>query len=152
VPSKTFATGDILTASDLNTMNADPQSADVVTEQTTTSTGYGDLTTTGPSVTLSLNNGQKVLVVVTASIYGAGAGVDFGRASFAVSGATTLAASDANAASNRLGSNVIAMVSRTTVFTATATGSHTFKMVYKTTNAATTANFLDRRIVVMPKF
>lgn len=150
---KTFATNDVLTAADMNALAADPVPADVATEQATTSTGYTNLATTGPSVTISLTNGQKVLVLVSADIYGAGATVDYGRASFTVSGASgSVAATDANAASNRISSNVITMCTRPTVFTATGTGSHTFTMVYKTTNAAVTANFLNRRLVILPRF
>jgi hypothetical protein len=144
------ATNDIPSAADFNELHADPLQADVAAAQSTTSTGYTDLSTAGPAQTKTLVNGQKVWVEVSGEIWGAGAGVEVGRMSFAVSGATTLAASDTNAASNRLTSNVISMCSRATVFTATASGSHTFTAKYRTTNAAVAANFESRRIVIKP--
>lgn len=136
----------------MNALGQDPNSADVTAAQSTTSTSYGDLTTAGPSVTMNLTTGQKVMVSVSAEIWGAGSGVEVGRMSFAVSGATTVTANDNNGASNRLTSNVITMCSRTSIITATATGSHTFTAKYKTTSSGTTANFENRRIVVFPKF
>ncbi len=65
--------------------------------------------------------------------------------SFAVSGATTLAASDTNAAigTQIIGSQIPAF--RMTVFTATATGSHTFTSKYR---GGTTGHWAKRRIIV----
>jgi hypothetical protein len=147
---RTWANNDVPVAADWNELHADPLQADVTAAQSTTSTGFTDLSTAGPAVTKTLVNGQKVWVEVSGEIWGAGAGVETGRMSFAVSGASTLSATDSNAASNRLTSNVISMCSRTTVFTATASGSHTFTAKYRTTNAAVAANFESRRILIKP--
>jgi hypothetical protein len=143
---RTWATNDIPSAADFNELHADPLTADVVTQENTTSTAYTDLATTGPAVTKTLVNGQKVWVIISAR-QASDAGSGQASSSFAVSGATTLAAADANAA--ELVSDIGATVTRATVFTATASGSHTFTMKYKRV-AGTTAAFLNRRITVKP--
>lgn len=151
---KTFATNDVLTATDMNNLGKNPQSADVTTAQTTTSTGYADLATAGPSVTITLANGENVMVTVSAAISVA-TNPDQAYMSFAVSGASTLAASDANAAWGRFsGGNAYTIMSRRTLFTASASGSHTFTAKYKFLDggASSSARFEHRRIIVEPKF
>jgi len=132
----------------MNAVTADPMTADVATAETSASSSFGDLTTAGPSVTLSLVTGQKCTVTVSARI-DSPASLDEGFMSFAVSGTQTQAASDANAA--RLVGNsagAIGVVSeRSSVFTATATGSNfVFTAKYRRTGGSFT--FRDRRIVV----
>lgn len=144
---KTWATGDIPTAADFNNLFADPSSADVTALQNCTSTAYSDLSTVGPAVTLSLVNGQTVLVIVSADANTITGGEE-GWMGFAVSGATTLAASDVNAAHlYTSGASAIggAQIFRQTVFTASATGSHTFTAKYRTETGAT-VGFQNRRI------
>lgn len=68
-----------------------PQSATVVTSQTTASTTYTDLATVGPAVTVA--TGTKALVTIGASFaHGSTNGIAYMAP--AVSSATTLAASD----------------------------------------------------------
>jgi hypothetical protein len=154
VAQKTFATNDVLTAADCNELGKSPQSNDVATGQTTSSTSYAALATAGPSRTMTLNNGTVCLIIVSAYMSTAVAG-DEAYMSFAVSGATTQASSDANAAHHRSASgNARTTVTRVTVFTATATGSHTFTSQYKYVNngGGADAYFQDRRLIVLPKF
>jgi len=132
-------------AADWNELHADPLTADVVTAETTTATTYGDLTTAGPAVTKTLVNGQKVLVIVSARMDNSAANES--DMSFAVSGSTTLAASDDNAASIIGTSDGVH--TRMTVFTAGASGSHTFTAKYRVTPAGT-GTFRRRRIIVKP--
>ncbi len=119
--------------------------ADVLTEETTTSPAYSDLATTGPTVTKSMVNGQTALVIVSCIAYGATDGDAF--MSFAVSGALTLAASDANGAKNRTNANDKSTISRVTVITATSTATATVTAKYKATSAASTT-FGHRRIII----
>jgi len=65
--------------------------ARVETNQFTGSTTYTDLTTSGPAVTLT--TGTKALVIITANLYAQGT-TQQARMSYAVSGASTIAASD----------------------------------------------------------
>lgn len=118
--------------------------------QSTSSTAYTDLATTGPFVTKQLVAGQKVLVYV--SFFGSTAtDANEQYMSFGLTGASgTISASDANAAhyfAVKTGINTGGQVGRWTVYTATNTGSHTFTAKYKTASGAT-PNFADRRIII----
>jgi hypothetical protein len=145
MPYRVFADTDVLNAADVNAVTADPDSADVTTEESTTSSSYVDLTTVGPSRTLSLVSGQKALVIVECVPWGATDGTAY--MSFAVSGAAlTQAATDANAAQNRTNANDKSMCTRVSIITATATGTCTVTSKYRCT--AGTANFFNRRLIV----
>lgn len=119
--------------------------ATVATDETrTTNAAYGDLTTPGPAVTVTVNT--KAMVIVTARIYGAGTA--YPRMSFAVSGANTIAASDAHCVG--VGeSNPDHRVSATTILTGLTPGSTTFTAKYHNIGSGTT-HFLDRDIAVIP--
>lgn len=147
MPYKTFGAGNVLTAADMNAVTADPVQADVATAETTASASYVDLATVGPTVgPITLVNGQKCLVYVSAFMNNNTDGAHQFM-SFAVSGASTLSANDTNAAAyQRPGANSDMTPGRWSVFTATATGSHTFTAKYKTT--AGTANYSTRRLIV----
>lgn len=146
-----FTTNDVLTASTMNEITANPQMADVATDETRVTASYGDLSTVGPSLTKTLVSGQRVLVYVAFDGLVAADGAE-GRMSFAVSGATTQAASDANSAryfSVKTGTNTAGQVSKESVFTASASGSHTFTAKYKG-DGTNTMHFLQRRIIIKP--
>ena len=115
--------------------------ATVATAQSTTSTSYTDLATAGPAVTLT--TGTKALIIVTSAIYGAvnGATCYF---SYAVSGATTIAASDTTSGNQPRTDQYRFSVASLATLTA---GSNTFTMKYRA--GASTANFADRNIFVM---
>lgn len=118
--------------------------AKVATSQNTTSTSYTDLATSGPAVTLT--TGTKALVIITC----ASANSDINRTcymSYAVSGATTIAASDSVAAVNQNGGQTATMrYSAVSVPTLTA-GSNTFTAKYQVN--AGTGSFVDREIFVI---
>lgn len=142
---RTWATGDVPSAADFNNLHADPQSADVATGQSTTSTSYVDLTTAGPAVTETLVTGQKVLVTVSCRAdNSAGTSTSASNMSFAVSGASTLAAADANAA-EITGICGAGTTTRVSLFTAQATGSTVFTAKYRVINTGT-STWWDRRI------
>jgi hypothetical protein len=147
LPYKTWATNDVPTAADFNAITADPSTADVTTLQTTTSTSYVDLATVGPSVTLTLVSGQTVLVICSARVKHSAAGGQSALFSFAVSGASTLAAADVNGAETADTTTGGSTITRATVFTAGATGSHTFTMKYQV-QAGGTGTYFNRRIIV----
>jgi len=125
--------------------SASPASASttIATEESTSSTSYTDLTTAGPAVTLT--TGTKALIIVTAQQFNSTTNQQF--ASYAVSGATTIAASDARAARSQNSSyneNRWSSVSRLTTLTA---GSNTFTMKYRT--SAGTGYWSNREIIVI---
>ena len=119
--------------------------ATISTQEATTSTSYTDLTTSGPAVTVT--TGTKALVIVTANIL-ASAG-ERSLMSFAVSGATTISASDTTAASRNQTSagNGTDRRSAANYVTLTA-GSNTFTAKYKTASGGN-GEFGNREIFVI---
>jgi hypothetical protein len=123
--------------------------AEVLTNQTTTSASYTDLATAGPAVTIT--TGTSVIVLITADLGDPANTAGFIRASFAVSGATTRAASD-NEALVASGaaistSDPFGTYSRAVVITGLTAGSNVFTMKYKV--SAGTASFQNRNIVIV---
>ena len=118
--------------------------ATVATLQTTTSATFTDLATAGPAVTLT--TGTKALVIITSYISNQTNG-NRSFAGYAVSGATTIAASEAEAILfEQVGAQngQEARMSIASIPTLTA-GSNTFTMKYK----QTLSEFSNRNIFVM---
>jgi hypothetical protein len=115
--------------------------AAVATSQGTTSTSYTDLATAGPAATLT--TGTKALLVITTFMEASIGGYNT-FASFAVSGATTIAASDTRSVRAKAGVQVSAVYLLTTL----TAGSNTFTMKYKA-EAGSTATFSNREIAVI---
>lgn len=116
----------------------------VSTNQSTSTGSYVDLTTPGPAVTVNVGVSGSVLIGVAMMQYVTGSGFAF--ACVAVSGATTVAASDADSLNNS--STAAIRGGFCYVLTGLTPGSNTFTLKYK--NSATTANFQDRRLSVVP--
>lgn len=137
----------MLTAADMLAVTADPQTNDVATLESTISTSYTDLATVGPTIaSVTLTLGQTCLVIVSANMK-TGVSTAACAMTFAVSGATTLAAADINAATTENSTQYV-VSTRVTLFTATAAGAHTFTAKYKNTNASAIAQFAQRRIII----
>ena len=124
--------------------------ATVATSQTTTSLSYTDLATAGPAVTVT--TGTKALVIITTKLW-QGTANPGAFMSFAVSGATTVSASDIygvstepQAASTYAG---VIRASASTLLTGLTAGSNTFTGKYKTSNASYAAYFQYRDILVI---
>jgi hypothetical protein len=118
-----------------NTVNA---------EETTTSDSFGNLTTSGPEVTIT--TGTKVLVMCTSYIYGPNGSA--GTMDFDISGATSRSATGATrlAGSNEgQGSSIGTRSTSVTYLTVTA-GSNTFTAKYF--KRGTSATFDNRAITV----
>jgi hypothetical protein len=124
----------------------DIESASVATQQTTTSTSYTDLATAGPAVTL--NTGTDVIVTISCGHFNNAAGTITSYSAVAVSGATTLAAADGNAAAvsdNRNGFSQ--QVARRFKMTGLTPGSNTFTLKYKSSSGSS-VGFVNRDITV----
>lgn len=128
----------------LNTMVGGAAVATVATSETTTSASYANLATTTDTVTATIGSSGIVLVFLQAETVNSSA--YFNYTSVDVSGANTVAASDANAL-RWAGTNNLAC-GMTVVLSGLSTGSTTFKMKYKTTGG--TGTWLNRRIGVLP--
>jgi hypothetical protein len=117
----------------------------VDTTETTTSTSYVDLTTPGPTVTMT--TGPRALVFINCQL--GSSNTSQAVASYGVSGATTLAPADTlcvlsdNQATGASGNRMCVCDLR-----ALTAGSNTFYMSYRM-SAAGTGSFLRRRIQVM---
>lgn len=122
-----------------------PVSAKVATSESTSSTSYTDLATSGPSVS-SVQLGASVLVSIGAMVRTAGASHQ-GFVSFAVSGATTLASADAQSSEATISSTSHIYVFRRVPYTSLTAGANTFKEQYRS-NSATSTSFENRDITV----
>ncbi len=123
-----------------------PSTAQVTTSQTTTSTSYTNLATTGPQVA-TLTTGSKVLVWFMAQMKHSTSGEC--SVSVEVTGAGTVSASDdwrlmesgvTSSNDNRFGICHL--------FTNLTPGSNTFTMKYRTNTG--TATFSNRDLIVIP--
>lgn len=152
----TAVTGAVITAAFWNTGGRDnlndldrrtsPTEATVNTGQSTSSTSYTDLATAGPAVTVTIGATGKALVAIYTSA--ANTTNNYALAGYAVSGATTAAASDL--ASIQHGSSVAIRAGATLLHLGLNAGSNTFTMKYRKDAGAGTADFTGRRILVTP--
>jgi hypothetical protein len=143
VPYKTFATNDVLTAADVNAMHADAvqASAGLGLVETTTSTGYTDLATTGPTASMSLVQGQQMRIMIQCRIKNVAGGAGFeARMGFAVTGAGSLGANDTRAIKCQSSQHVPGFFEYW--YTAPATGNYTVTAKYSV--SASTGEFNDR--------
>lgn len=146
------AVSDILTASDWNIGSNDlsflggATGAVIATQQTGTGVSYTDLATVGPAVTLT--TGANAIVAITAEMQNSNAG-GYTQMAYAVSGATTIAATDATGI-DLLQQATIGVDSRSGVFiqTGLTAGSNTFTAKYKV--SANTGTWQNRNITVIP--
>lgn len=125
--------------------NPTTAAATVAAGQTTTSTSYTDLTTVGPSVTIT--TGTKALVFITSNIDNQSNNGQ-GHIGFAVSGATTVAASD-DQALHYYSNGALALQYGAAYYVSGLTaGSNTFTLKYKSGNGST-QYFARRQLTVM---
>jgi hypothetical protein len=147
-PAKATTAGQFFVSTAANAIAArSPQGNTLILSQTTTSTTFTDLATPGPTVTVT--TGTTALVVVGAKIQQNTNSAE-SLASFAVSGASTIAADSAWAVSSQFptaGTESHAM-SKVTWQTGLTPGANTFTMKYRVT--AGTGTFDLRSIAVIP--
>ncbi len=122
--------------------------ATVSSLQSTTSESFTDLATVGPAVTIT--TGTKALVIVNGYIYNT---TDRRRAviGFAVSGATTIAATDTVAYSmfSEGINDPQIQSSNSYLITGLTAGSNTFTCKYQTGEGAGTTSYKRRNIIVI---
>lgn len=117
--------------------------ASILTEQTSSSTSYTDLATTGPSVTAT--TGTACLVAIQTRFSNSGAGSTT-ITSYKVSGATTVAAADSYAIRGQGTANQVRAALH--LHTGLTAGNNTFTMQYKVLSS--TGTWANRRIYVLP--
>ena len=142
-PAKFTAAGQLFVSTGANAGAARaPNSNNVSTSETTAATGFTDLTTAGPTVTMT--TGGKALVGVYCSVFSSGAFNSY--MGYEVSGATTQAADDAHAFLAGTGANLRGGFARMEL--GLTPGSNTFKAKYRVNGG--TSTFLDRQLWVLP--
>jgi hypothetical protein len=114
----------------------------VTAQQTGTATGYGNLATVGPTVTVT--TGPSALVFTSAQLENSGNGSTW--ASYGITGATTDAITDERAIFNQSGSTFGGRFGVTTWQSLTP-GSNTFLMQYRVSSG--TGTYDDRSLIVM---
>lgn len=125
-----------------------PTTATVATGQSTSSTTYVDLATVGPAVTLE--TGDAVKLTLTASLT-VNTGSQIAVMAFAISGATTVAAADAQSLQNQAPTALVGpaiFCSVTFLITGLTPGTNTFTAKYRVTGGNGTFTF--RSIIVEP--
>lgn len=124
------------------------QQALVATSQTTTSTSFTDLATTTDTVTATIGANGLALIIISAKINNTDSAAG-GFVGVAISGANTVAASEANSLNLRNSTGAPdSQTSWTYLHTGLTPGSTTFKLKYRVT--AGTGTFTNRRIMVIP--
>jgi hypothetical protein len=127
-----------------------PATAAVSTNEATTSTTYADLATTTDQVTVNIGSSGLALVSISAIGYSSTTG-EAGYLSFAVSGATTMAASDDySSLATDSGSNFAQDYAWTHIVPNLNPGTTTFKMKYRALSAVDAQHYYYRRITVVP--
>lgn len=147
-PAKATTAGSFFVTDQANSIGERiPTTSIVNANESTTSTTYADLTTAGPTVTV--NTGANAIVWFASSLgTSSGAGLAI-QASVAVSGSTTIAADDNWQIRSDIASGDFIRYGAMHMFTTLTPGSNTFTMKYKVP-AATTGNFNQRELVVLP--
>lgn len=129
-----------------NELDLDPASSSVATSQSTSSTSYTDLATVhSVAVTVGANG---ILLVSIASLIYYSAGTPDTYMSFALSGANTLAASDARSISNKSANGIT--VGASFLLTGLAAGATTVTAKHKVNAGASTGVFLNRNLFAIP--
>lgn len=145
-PAKATTAGGIFVATGSNSIAQRLISDDVVdTSEASSSTAYTSLTTNGPQVTVT--SGAKALVFLNAHMSNTTIGQTT-YASFQVSGATTIAASDSRSLYVEPSDVNRAIRAGISTLIATTSGSNTFQMLYRV--AGGTGTFYRRRMIVIP--
>lgn len=134
-----------------NALNLQPQTSSTTSSGATTSTTYSSLNDSViTAVTLTIGVNGIAVVSQTAQMYNTTNAAE-NYASFAVSGASTIASSDLNAVVFGLptvGSGMTLQASHCSVLTGLTPGSTTFTMTYRV--SAGTGTFTNRTISVIP--
>lgn len=156
---RTWTTGEVVTAAIMNTHVRDNlddldrrttlSGNTIATAETTTSTAYADLTTSGPAVTVTVGaNGRALVALYASAANTADTGAVF--MSFAVSGATTIAAGDGFALAYSPPSAGTGMrASVVSLRSGLNSGSNTFTAKYRVVSG--TGSWSDRKMIVIPQ-
>lgn len=148
-PAKASASGGFIIATGANTViERTPGTDNVATSESTSSSSYTDLATSGPAVTTT--TGTRALIMVSCRVTSATTGT---RPSMgpAVSGASTIAADEARAVQHEIvASNDFHSGSYIYIESSLTGGSNTFTAKYVSLGGGGSVTFANRRLSVIP--
>lgn len=122
--------------------------AEVATSETLTNTTYTDLTTPGPSATVTVPASGKVYIAFGAQIT-VGTSGNGARVGYEVSGANTIAVNDGRVLRAVHSATTATNVAVSGILSGLTSGSSTFKLVYRS-GPSGSATFANRHITVIP--
>jgi hypothetical protein len=145
-PAKATTNGGYFVATALNEIAERVGNRETIADQeTTTSTSFDDLATTGPTVTVT--TGSLALVIFGCEQSNDGTGST--RTSVDVSGASSIAAADIRALTlGGVDADAILQASHAVFYDDLTPGSNTFQMKYRVSSG--TGTFRRRRLIVLP--
>lgn len=146
-PAKATTAGRIFVATGANAIAERViTAASIATSETTTSSSFTDLATTGPAVTVT--TGTQALVIVTCQVNNST--TNFSVAGYAVSGASTVAADDDRSLvqDSTAGNFEDVRASAVNYQSGLTAGSNTFTMKYRVGGG--TGAFQRRHLIVIP--
>lgn len=148
-PAKATTAGGYFVATGLNAIvERTSGRATVATNETTTSTTFTDLATVGPAVTVT--TGARALVIISSESFISAGGSQSStcRTGVAVSGATSIAATDDTSVTRAGNSSDRYQMSRVALFDTLTPGSNTFTLKYRVSTG--TGEFTRRNLAVLP--
>jgi hypothetical protein len=125
-----------------------PSAAVVSSSQTRNSTSYGNLSTSGPAVTVGIFSSRMALMTLTGMLSSPESSLTQCYMGFAVSGATSVSASDTQSLNAAVLQDQENQVSATYLVTGLNPGSNTFTAKYRSDGNDCT--FSNRNIIVTP--
>lgn len=126
------------------------QEASVAAAETRSNTAFGDLTTAGPAVTVTVSSSGMLLVQVASDIKVTSSS-DGGRMGFDISGASTVAANDQDSLKYEAKvSNAELRASRVVLVTGLNPGATTVTAKYRSSPNNSGSTYTDRNIWVLP--
>jgi hypothetical protein len=146
-PAKATTSGRYFASSGTNVIaERIPTIGIISTAEVTAATSYANMTTVGPDATVTM--GVSALVATSAILTNDSAGSN-SYASYQISGANTVAASDAAGVGQASsGAGRILSASKVRLHTGLVAGSNTFRMMYRVSGGNGT--FQNREITVLP--
>lgn len=136
-------TGAVVLTDEYQALGLGLQTATVDTSETTASTSFTDLATSGPAATVTTRTSALVFIAANLSN-----NTDASLMSMAVSGASTVAAADTKAIRHGGSATIDSEAGTFFVVTGLTAGSNTFTAKYRVN--AGTGTFRNRRIAVIP--
>jgi hypothetical protein len=119
--------------------------------ESTSSTSYTNLITSGPTATVTVGASGKLLITLSCAISRVSGSLSSGFASISMSGTNVLPANDQNSVEyNPPSNNAFGSVSRTILLEGLSPGSTSIAMKYRSSDAGSQFQFKNKSLTVVP--